>query len=62
MYYSRANTIFLSKGNRADTIRGRPLFDVRVLFKEIRYMYTYRLDECMEIRNLESRGPCAAAF
>ena len=28
-------TIFLSKGNHADTIQGRALFDVRVLFEGI---------------------------
>ena len=37
--YSRADTVFLSKGNRADTIQGGALFDVRVLFEEIRYIH-----------------------
>ena len=38
--WAGADTISFSTGNRADTIRGRILFDMRVLFEEIRYMQT----------------------
>ena len=36
-YIARVFTLDTSKGNRADTIRGQALFDVRVLFEELRY-------------------------